>query len=84
MDQSATFITGMSRKVRSDAPGQDEIKLYFGQLTGMIDQLDDQVSEVIKCHEKEFFSAFKNRMFDIKQEMEELKTKASGERLKAK
>ena len=50
----------------------------------MINNLDDKVSEVIKLHEKDFFAAFKNRMFQIKAEMHELKEKASATILEQK
>jgi hypothetical protein len=40
-----------------------------------------KISDVIQYHEKDFFAAFKNRMYQIKQEMKVLKDKASKERL---
>ena len=42
------------------------------------------MSDVIKYHEKDFFAAFKERMLQIKLEMQDLKDKASAERLKLK
>jgi len=50
----------------------------------MIGKLDEKVSDVIKYHERDFFSAFKDRMLQIKIEMQQLKEKASSERLKMK
>ena len=79
-----TFMTGVAAPEKVPIPQEREINLYFGQLTDMINNLDEKVSEVIKYHEKDFFAAFKNRMFAIKSEMEDLKEKASAEKLKMK
>ena len=50
----------------------------------MVENLDKQVSDVIKYHEWDFFAAFKDWMLQIKMEMQELKEKASSEKLRLK
>lgn len=36
-----------------------DIENYKDQLFGIIEKLDEKVSDVIKYHEKDFFTAFK-------------------------
>lgn len=90
---SKTFITGVqnaSQKPLSltinqkEVPKVKEINEYYGDLNNIIDDLNTKISDVIQYHEKDFFAAFKNRMYQIKQEMKVLKEKASKERLEMK
>jgi hypothetical protein len=46
--------------------------------------LSGQVSQVIAAHERDFFLAFKNKMYTIMKEMKELRDRAAAERHKAK
>ena len=79
-DARFKFITN----VEEVASATDEIKENYKKLLGVIETLDDRVSEVILTHEKDFFSAFKHRLTRIKGEMMELKEQASKEKLKYK
>jgi len=72
-----TFITGVKKGIKADTQFTPEINGYYSQLNDMVENLDKQVSEVIKYHEWDFFSAFKDWMLQIKMEMQELKEKAS-------
>lgn len=83
--EDETFITGVKKKTKIyETEFDKDIESYKDQLYGIIEKLDEKVSDVIKYHEKDFFAAFKERMLQIKVEMQDLKEKASAERLKLK
>ena len=67
-----------------EVPKATEINELYGGISSVIEQLNDKINNVIQYHEKDFFAAFKNRMYQIKEEMKILKEKASKERLEMK
>ena len=81
-----TFITGVQREQTKKmllgvdyehVPKAKEIEEHFFGLNTIIDDLNTKISDVIQYHEKDFFAAFKNRMYQIKQEMKVLKENRS-------
>ena len=62
----------------------EEVILHYDSLNTMIDHLDEKMQKMIDDHSKQYSIAYKNRMFEIKMEMENLKNKASEATLKAK
>ena len=68
--EEKTFITGIRMKTKVyETEFDKDIENYKDQLFGIIEKLDEKVSDVIKYHEKDFFTAFKERMLQIKIEM---------------
>jgi len=84
---SKTFITGVQGGENQvtldvsykDVPKAQEINENYEVLNSIIDDLNSKISNVIQYHEKDFFAAFKTRMYQIKNEMKVLKDKASKE-----
>jgi hypothetical protein len=66
-------------ETRVEPKFSDEITLYASKLGDLIERLDEKVADVIKYHEKDFFTAFKMKLYQIKQEMDDLKERASAE-----
>jgi hypothetical protein len=89
---SKTFLTGVQGREQpitlgvsyKDVPKAKEINEHYTGLNGIIDDLNEKISNVIQYHEKDFFAAFKTRMYQIKNEMKVLKDKASRETLEMK
>lgn len=81
--EDETFLTGVKKRSKVYETDFDkDIESLKDQLFGIIEKLDEKVSDVIKYHEKDFFAAFKERMLQIKIEMQVLKEKASEQKLK--
>lgn len=81
-EQPTTFVTEAEARVVPKC--SEEIDVLFGKLKGMIEHLDEKVADVVKYHEKDFFTAFKMKLYQIKSEMNDLKERASTERLRQK
>ena len=63
LKEEDTFITGLKKKPKFyETEFDKDIDFYKDQLFGIIEKLDEKVSDVIRYHEKDFFTAFKEWM----------------------
>lgn len=60
----------------------ENIKDTHGQLSGLIDHIDEKVSEMLEFHETDFLRAFKDQMNLVSKELEMLKKKMDENILK--
>jgi len=58
--------------------------MNYKALDSQVEEMEKNIQRVVENQEKDFFLAFKNKMYTISKEMKELKEKASSERQKAK
>jgi len=83
-----TFITGVNM---SKKQGEERFQKYqelhtgdiwmnYKALDSQVEEMEKNIQRVVENQEKDFFLAFKNKMYTISKEMKELKEKASSER----
>ena len=81
--KAKVFLTELEKQRMGKETGET-YRDYYDKLTAKVSVLDTRIKDSLKKHEKDFLSAFKTHMFQVYQQLNELKKRTDEQELKMK
>lgn len=78
------FLTELEKQRMANKEAGETYRDYYDKLTAKVSVLDTRIKDSLKKHEKDFLSAFKTHMFQVYQQLNELKKRTDEQELKMK
>lgn len=82
--KSKVFLTELEKQRLANKEPGETYRDYYDKLTAKVSVLDSKIKDSLKKHEKDFLSAFKTHMFQVYQQLNELKKRTDEQELKMK